>query len=162
MILFIYNSGKCKLVYLDKKVTHSRGGAGGSESKGLGHTTFTILTMILSWVYTCQHLDFNQELPFWKTPSTPGLLPPPSPFTGSPWATVGLTHQEESPSGLKDCLFQSLSTWRSWGVGGCSTGREGWRATPCGKDPRRRGFSSSLRMSEIHRDSQDEGKSQDM
>ena len=58
MVLFIYNSRKRKLVYLDKKVTHSRGGAGGSESKGIGHTVFTILTMILSWVYTCQHLDF--------------------------------------------------------------------------------------------------------
>ena len=29
MILFIYNSGKCKLVYLDEKITCSGGGAGG-------------------------------------------------------------------------------------------------------------------------------------
>ena len=57
MILFIYNSGKCKLVYLDEKITCRGGGAGG-RVQGRGQTMFTILTMILSWVYTCQHVDF--------------------------------------------------------------------------------------------------------
>ena len=57
IILFIYNSGKCKLVYLDEKITCRGGGAGG-RVEGRGQTMFTILTMILSWVYTCQHVDF--------------------------------------------------------------------------------------------------------
>ena len=76
---------------------------------------------------------------------------------------MGLTHQEESPSGLEDCLFQPASTWRR-GLGGVLNKEGGVEGHALWGRPRGEGASllASLHMSEIHRYSQDEEKLQDL
>lgn len=108
-----------------------------------------------------QHLDFSQELPFWKAP--PPQRPLPSALHRGLLGPLGADPPGREPHWPQRLSFPVPLHLEELGVRGAQQGGRGWRSHALWERSQEKGFSSSLRMSESHREvPRMKEKSQDM